>query len=238
MIRPIPDLYYELLFRDDGLEIIAGLDEAGRGAWAGPVAAGAVILPLQRADLLAVVEGVRDSKLCTARERERLDQVVREVADGVGVGMASVEEIDALGIAPATRLAMRRALEALPVAPQALLIDYVRLREVKLPQRSIVKGDQKSYSIAAASIVAKVARDRLMVALDAQHPGYGLARHKGYGTAHHQAALDDLGPCLLHRRSFSPIRERLTTVADRQLDYGQPQRVLSISPQRSQSSQR
>jgi ribonuclease HII len=216
VIRPIPDLRYEHLFRDDGLAVIAGLDEAGRGAWAGPVAAGAVILPLQRIDLQAALEGVRDSKLCTARERERLDRIVREVAEGVSVGMATVEEIDRLGIAPATRLAMRRALEALPVPPKALLIDYIRLREVKLPQRSIVKGDQKSCSIAAASIVAKVARDRLMAELDAQYPGYGLAAHKGYGTARHQAALDELGPCLLHRRSFSPIRERLIATVDPQ----------------------
>ncbi|MBN1427794.1 MAG: ribonuclease HII [Anaerolineae bacterium] len=204
-----PDLQYEYCFRDDGLEIIAGLDEVGRGAWAGPVAAGAVILPLQRVDLPDALAGVRDSKLCSARERERLDQVVRQVAEGVGIGMASVAEIDSLGIAPATRLAMRRALDALPSAPQALLIDYVRLREVALPQRSLVKGDRKSYSIAAAGIVAKVARDRLMTELDAEYPGYGLAAHKGYGTKYHQAALDELGPCVLHRRSFRPIRERL-----------------------------
>lgn len=220
MSRPVPDLYYEHLFRDDGLAFIAGLDEAGRGAWAGPVAAGAVVLPLGCLDLLAALEGVRDSKLCTPRERERLDLVVRKVADAVGVGMAAVEEIDRLGIASATRLAMRRALEALPVAPQALLIDYVRLREIKLPQRSIVKGDQLSCSIAAASIVAKVARDRLMAELDAEYPGYGLAAHKGYGTARHQAALDELGPCALHRRSFSPIRERQTAAAESQLRYG------------------
>lgn len=233
MIRPIPDLRYEHLFLDDGLTIIAGLDEAGRGAWAGPVAAGAVILPLDRVDLPAALEGVRDSKLCTARERERLDGMVREVAEGVGVGMASVEEIDAMGIAPATRLAMRRALEALPLAPQALLIDYVRLREVKLPQRSITKGDQQSYSIAAASIVAKVARDRLMAELDAEYPGYSLAAHKGYGTRRHQAALDELGPCSLHRRSFSPIRQRLTA-ADPRLCCAQPQLSLVVSPQRPQ----
>jgi ribonuclease HII len=222
--RPLPDLRYEHLLYNEGLTIIAGLDEAGRGAWAGPVAAGAVILPLERLDLPAALEGVRDSKMCTARERERLDQVVRHVAVGVGVGMAAVGEIDGLGIAPATRLAMRRALEALPLSPQALLIDYVRLHEVNLPQRSIVKGDQLSCSIAAASIVAKVARDRLMAELDDEYPGYGLARHKGYGTAQHQAALDELGPCSLHRCSFSPIRERLIAVADAQC-------VLLVSPQ-------
>jgi ribonuclease HII len=211
--RPIPDLKHEYRFRDDGLAVIAGLDEAGRGAWAGPVAAGAVILPLSRLALLDALRGVRDSKLCTARERERLNGIVREVAEAVGVGMADVEEIDALGIAPATRLAMCRALESLSVVPQALLIDYIRLPEVELPQRRIVKGDQKSFSIAAASIVAKVARDRLMVELDEQFPGYGLAAHKGYGTARHQAALDELGPCSLHRRSFMPIRERLSAAA-------------------------
>ncbi|MBN1312513.1 MAG: ribonuclease HII [Anaerolineae bacterium] len=204
---------YECCFCDDGLTVIAGLDEAGRGAWAGPVVAGAVILPLGRFDLLSVLQGVRDSKLCTARERERLEQVICDAADGVGVGAATVEEIDMLGIAPATRLAMHRALEVLPVVPQALLIDYIRLPEKALPQRSLKKGDQKSYSIAAASIVAKVARDRMMVELDEQYPGYGLASHKGYGTERHRAALDELRPCLLHRRSFAPIRERLVAVA-------------------------
>jgi len=210
--KPVPDLKHEYRFRDEGLAVIAGLDEAGRGAWAGPVVAGAVILPLERFDLLSALEGVRDSKLCTARQRERLEQVIYETADGVGVGAADVEEIDELGIAPATRLAMHRALEALPSVPRALLIDYIRLPEQALPQRSLKKGDQKSYSIAAASIVAKVARDRMMVAFDEHYPGYGLASHKGYGTEQHRTALDELGPCLLHRRSFAPIRERLAPV--------------------------
>lgn len=212
MSKAAPALGFEFRFRDEGYAFVAGLDEAGRGAWAGPVAAGAVILPLDRPDLLIALEGVRDSKLCTPHQRTRLDQAVRDVAAGVGVGMATVEEIDAVGIAPATRLAMRRALDALPVIPQALLIDYVRLREVALPQRSLTKGEWQSLTIAAASIVAKVARDRLMIALDEEHPGYGLARHKGYGTAQHQAALDALGPCPLHRRSFAPIRVRLAEI--------------------------
>lgn len=209
MSQSRPDLRVEYQFRDEGCAVIAGLDEAGRGAWAGPVAAGAVILPLERFDLIAALDGVRDSKLCTARQRTRLDGVIRDVAAGVGVGMADPSEIDAMGIAPATRLAMRRALEALPVKPDGLLIDYVRLREAALPQKSFPKGEQISLSIAAASIIAKVARDRRMVEVDQEYPDYGFARHKGYGTARHQQAIDELGPCPIHRLSFAPLRLRL-----------------------------
>lgn len=204
-----PTLEHELAFAAEGHLLIAGLDEVGRGALAGPVAAGAVILPIKRVDLPDLLQGVRDSKLCSAAEREELAQRVREFATCAEVGMASQEEIDAIGISAAARLAMRRALEALATQPQALLIDWVRLRDVNLPQRSIPKGDQRSLSIAAASIIAKVARDHLMVELDEQHPGYGFARHKGYATPAHQAAIISLGPCVLHRRSFDPIRSRL-----------------------------
>jgi ribonuclease HII len=200
-----PHLEYELALMEQGYSRIAGLDEAGRGAWAGPVMAGAAILPLDRADLLDALRGVRDSKLCTPTQRDSYYETIRAVARATAAGMASPEEIDQMGIAAATRLAMRRAVEALDVPPEALLIDWLRLREVRLPQQGIRKGDQVSLSIAAASIVAKVTRDRLMASLDAEHPGYGFARHKGYGTAAHRAALGECGPCAIHRRSFAPI---------------------------------
>lgn len=205
----VPTLDLEFAFAAEGHRLIAGLDEVGRGALAGPVAAGAVILPIDRDDLANLLHGVRDSKLCTAAEREELGLRIREVAICAEVGMASQTEIDQIGISAAARLAMRRALEALSTQPQALLIDWVRLRDINLPQRSMPKGDQRSLSIAAASIIAKVARDHLMIELDEQHPGYGFARHKGYATPAHQAAIMSLGPCNLHRRSFDPIRSRL-----------------------------
>jgi ribonuclease HII len=208
MPHPAPGLAYEHAFSERGLTLVAGLDEAGRGAWAGPVSAGAVILPLERRELQAVLKEVRDSKLCSALQRDRLFDTIQSVALAVGVGIGSVEEIEELGIVQASLLAMRRALDALPIRPQALLIDggYMRLREVGLPQRSLVRGEWHSLSIAAASIIAKVSRDRLMTELDAEYPGYGFAHHKGYGTPEHQLALRELGPCAIHRRSFKPIQ--------------------------------
>jgi ribonuclease HII len=204
-----PTLEFERVFIAQGFTLIAGLDEAGRGALAGPVAAGAVILPLDREDLEGALDGVRDSKHCTAAQRDKLYGRIQETALAAGVGLASQYEIDVMGIGPATRLAMSRALALLRQRPQALLIDWVRLRDVNLPQQSLVKGDQRSLSIAAASILAKVTRDRIMIDLDSGYPGYGFARHKGYATPDHQAAISALGPCELHRRSFDPIRTRL-----------------------------
>lgn len=206
-----PGLDFEAAFIEDGLFVIAGLDEAGRGAWAGPVSAGAVVLPLDNWDLAAELKDVRDSKLCTPRQREALYEQVVGAARASGTAFASAEEIDELGIVPATRLAMRRALEKLDPRPQALLIDgrYLRLREVSLPQRSLTRGELHSLSIAAASILAKVTRDHLMIELDAQYPEYGFAHHKGYGTPEHRAALRELGLCPVHRRSFNPMRATL-----------------------------
>ncbi len=203
----MPNLDEERRLWRQGYRHVAGLDEAGRGAWAGPVYAAAVVLPLERADLSAALAGVTDSKLLSPTRREALLDVVYEVALGVGVGWAAPDEIDALGILPATRLAMRRALEALPFYPDALLLDYVRLPDVPLPQAALPKADGRCLSVAAASIVAKVSRDRQMVALDRRYPGYGFARHKGYGTAAHRAALARLGPSPLHRMSWAPLRE-------------------------------
>jgi len=181
-----PDLTTEFELLRDGFSRIAGLDEAGRGAWAGPVIAAAVILPLQRFDLVRSLEGVRDSIT-------------------VGLGVASAEEVDQLGLIVATREAMTRALTDLCTPPEHLLIDHLRLPEVALPQTALTRGDSRVLSIAAASVIAKVARDQAMVALDASFPGYGFARHKGYGTAEHRAALKRLGPCPFHRLTYAPV---------------------------------
>ncbi len=208
--RPVtragPGLDQERALQDQGYRLIAGIDEAGRGAWAGPVYAAAVILPLERPDLRVVLNGVADSKQLTPRRREHLLQAIYDVALSVGVGTATAAEIDAVGIAPATRLAMKRAVEALFPSPEALVIDYIPLPEVALPQRALPKADQHCLSVAAASIVAKVSRDRWMVALDGQHPGYDFARHKGYGTAAHRSALAELGPSPVHRMSWAPLQ--------------------------------
>ncbi len=188
-----------------GYRRIAGLDEAGRGAWAGPVYAAAVVLPLERPDLLYLLADVRDSKQLSPRQRETLSGVIREVALAVGVGWAEVEEIDDMGILPATRLAMARAVRQLSGPVDALLIDYVSLPDVSLPQRSLPRADARCLSVAAASIVAKVERDRRMTEMDREYPGYGFASHKGYGTPQHRRALRRLGPSPLHRRAWRPV---------------------------------
>jgi len=193
-----------LLFRQ-GYALVAGIDEAGRGAWAGPVVAAAVILP-RGAMRISALHGVRDSKLLSPSQREALFARIHQAALAVGVGMASHSEIDGLGIVPATRRAMRRAIEALVPSPEALVIDAVKLADVPLPQRVLFHADALCLSVAAASIVAKVTRDRLMAELDVQHPGYCFARHKGYGTALHQQALAQLGPSAVHRMTFEPVR--------------------------------
>jgi ribonuclease HII len=174
------------------------------------VVAAAAILPLAE-DCLRVFAGVRDSKQLSAAQRERLYAVILERAVGVGVGVVSVEWIDRYNILRATRLAMQQALAGLPVRPTYLLLDALKLPAVRLPQLALIKGDARCLSIAAASVVAKVARDRLMLALDEQYPGYGFARHKGYGTLEHQRALARLGPSPAHRRTFAPVRALLET---------------------------
>ena len=211
----IPTLQFEHTFWLRGLVRIAGIDEAGRGAWAGPVVAGAVILPRVRLiktwwlnDALRALEHARDSKLLSPAQRDALYEPIRAHALAAATGCATNEEIDALGIVPATRLAMQRALAALTLAPDALLIDALRLFAIPLPQKAIIHGDQLSLSIACASILAKVTRDRMMIELDPQLPGYGFAQHKGYGTAAHQAALETLGVTRAHRVSFAPVKAR------------------------------
>jgi ribonuclease HII len=190
-----------------GFRIVAGLDEAGRGALAGPVVAAAVVLNPDRDHRSWRDAGVRDSKLLTPGQRERLFGLVQEQALAWAIGLVSASEIDRLGIVVATQKAMGLALAQLPTPPQALLIDYMRLPDEPFPQQPIPHGDQLSLSIAAASILAKVTRDQVLVSYEGAYPGYGFARHKGYGTQVHRTALALLGPCALHRCSFSPVRD-------------------------------
>lgn len=203
----VPSLLEERLFQAQGYERIAGIDEVGRGALAGPVMAGAVMLP--RSINTAWLDLVRDSKQLSPKVREELSQRIRETAVSVGIGMVECQVIDKKGIAKATRLAMKLAVAQLFPPADAILIDYFRLPEVKLPQKGVVDGDGLCLSIACASIVAKVARDHIMVELDKTYPGYGLARHKGYGTEEHLACLRHLGPCAIHRRSFQPVKDSM-----------------------------
>lgn len=193
---------------DEGFFLIAGVDEAGRGAWAGPVAAGAVILPAELdPDFFA---RVRDSKALTAAQRADLALGIRERARSSAVGFASCVEIDELGILSATRLAMSRAIHALSPFPDALLIDFVKLPSVNLRQNCPAHGDRDSLSIAAASILAKTARDDWMREVaEGAYPRYGFASHKGYGTKTHQAALERWGATPIHRMSYAPIQARL-----------------------------
>ena len=203
-----PTLDEETALLSQGYCSIAGVDEAGRGCLAGPVVAAAVILPLGD-NCQAYFEGVRDSKQLTAQARDYLYEVIMQRAVAVGVGMGSVELIDERNILQATKHAMRAAISELAIPPQALLLDALLLPDIPLPQRSIIKGDTLCLSIAAASIIAKVTRDRLMLQLHEQYPVYGFARHKGYGTEAHLAALRQYGVTPLHRRSFAPVRELL-----------------------------
>ena len=205
--RALPDLAYESELWQAGYQAIAGLDEAGRGAWAGPVVAAAVILPPHAEAINGLLGRVDDSKRLSPAQRERLAEEIGACAVAVGVGSVPAAEIDRIGILPATRLAMIQALACLAVKPDYLLLDYLTLPWVNRPQRGLPHGDALCLSIAAASIMAKVTRDRWMTAQDRAYSGYGFARHKGYGTAEHQAALARLGPSALHRVSFRPLAQ-------------------------------
>lgn len=191
-----------------GYSFIAGLDEAGRGCLAGPVVAAAVILPLDTPALLIEhLADVNDSKQLSPPTRERLYDVVMQHALAVAIGVGSVELIDERNILQATKQAMRFALAALSLTPQALLLDALLLPNIPLPQRSIIKGDARCLSIAAASIIAKVSRDRMMLQMHQDYPVYGFDQHKGYGTPAHLEALRTYGVTPHHRKTFSPIRE-------------------------------
>ena len=206
-IPAAPNLEFESVLWRQRIHLTAGLDEAGRGAWAGPVAAAAVILP-DDAKITEKLYRVRDSKELTPLERERLADRIQIYALAYATGLASAEEIDTIGILPATRIAMTRALAGLANRPDHLLIDALFLPDLAIPQTSLIKGDQRSLSIAAASILAKTARDALMRAFDHEYPPYGFARHKGYGTRSHREAIERIGPCAIHRMSFSPLKEK------------------------------
>lgn len=205
-----PDLVLELALHNEGIAIIAGVDEAGRGAWAGPVVAAAVVLPLERSNLKTELDGIRDSKLLSARQRSHWAGIILEIGAAIGVGLATAEEVDTLGLIPATRSAMTRALYELDPLPDYLLIDHILLPEFDLPQTALPRGDAIVLSIAAASIIAKVTRDNIMIEFEEHYPGYGFPRHKGYGTSAHQEALAALGPSPIHRRSFTPITSLLS----------------------------
>jgi ribonuclease HII len=197
-----PDLTIEERLWDAGWAQIAGIDEAGRGALAGPVYAAAVIIPAQPEHTRSLA-GVRDSKQMTQLQRERFEPLVKEIAVSWGVGFATAAEIDEMGILPATRLAAKRAVDALSPEPDYLITDYLKLPAIDIPQEHFIKGDARSLTIAAASVLAKTARDAHMRQLDDQFPGYEWARNKGYGTKAHRAAIQKLGKSSIHRQSFS-----------------------------------
>ena len=196
---------FERKAAESGARAIAGVDEAGRGPLAGPIVAAAVILG-------GPIDGVDDSKRLTGAQREALFSEITGGAHAVGISIVSAERIDDVGIQRANYQAMTEALQALNPAPDFALVDGFAIPGCAVPHCRIVKGDRRSCSIAAASIVAKVTRDRLLVLLDEAHPEYGFARHKGYGTAEHLEALELHGPCPAHRRSFAPLSQRLETM--------------------------
>ena len=190
-------LFYEEQKYNNGYQVICGVDEAGRGPLAGPVYAAAVVLKRGQ-----VIEGVNDSKKLSAKKREELSREIHAQALAIGIGLSTQERIDEINILQATYEAMRKAVASLSVTPSLLLNDAVTIPEVDIPQVAIVKGDARSISIGAASIVAKVYRDKMMEEYDSMYPGYGFASNKGYGSKEHIEALHRLGPCPLHRRSF------------------------------------
>ena len=201
MVETSP-LRYEKELWALGFKYIGGIDEAGRGAWAGPVAAAVVVLPAD-AGIRHPLAGVRDSKRMTPLQRERVEPIIKAEALAWAVGFSSSEEIDTMGILPATRQAVMRALELLSLSPEYLLLDYIHWPGLAKPHLALPKGESQSLSIAAASVLAKTARDSLMRNLDGQYPGYSFSRHKGYGTKRHRAALKRLGYCPSHRKSFA-----------------------------------
>ena len=205
----IPSFAEERILEAQGYQHIAGIDEAGRGALAGPVVAAAVILP--RHIDAPWQKLVRDSKQLSPARRQLLFHHIHNIAVAIGVGSVSHEVIDAQGIIRATRLAMKLAVDQLSPPAETLLIDYMHLPEVELPQKGVTDGDSLCFSIACASIIAKVTRDQLMRELDSSYPGYGLAHHKGYGTREHLACLCQLGASPIHRRSFQPVKDLIQT---------------------------
>jgi ribonuclease HII len=201
-LRILNMLNFERVLWKSGIQSVAGVDEAGTGPLAGPVVAAAVVFPPG-----TELAGIDDSKRLALEQRVEMEAVIRRTTTAIGVGLAEVGEIDRLNIYRAALLAMRRAVEALPVKPDHLLTDARVIPDISIPQNSFCKGDGINFSIAAASIIAKTYRDRLMEELEKKYPGYGFAQHKGYGTAEHQNAIRQMGPCPAHRMSFQFIRE-------------------------------
>lgn len=207
-------LAFELELWNAGKEAVAGVDEVGRGALAGPVVAAAVILPPHPLALASLLGRVDDSKRLTPRQREQLYGEVSAQALAVGVGRCEASDIDRWGIVPATRRAMALALAALSIPPDYVLLDFLTLPDVTCPQHGIPHGDALSVSIAAASIIAKVTRDRWMCEQERVYPGYGFDQHKGYATAFHRESLARIGPCAQHRMSFAPLASQSMLFAD------------------------
>lgn len=204
-----PSFAEERCFLEEGYTLTAGVDEVGRGCLAGPVVASAVILPcnIRRPWL----KEVRDSKQLTHEKREYLFSYIEETAIAVGTGVVEHTVIDTIGIGNAAKLAMKQAIEELSPPADSLIIDFFKLPEVKLPQKGVVDGDALCYSIACASIIAKVTRDLLMIELDGKYPGYGLCRHKGYGTKEHWRCIEEKGLSPIHRLSFCHLKERFAS---------------------------
>jgi ribonuclease HII len=200
-----PTTRLERALQRQGHRLIAGVDEVGRGSWAGPIVAAAVILPLERPSALRRLRAVRDSKLLPPPVRSRLFHLIIETGLDIGVGWVSHRQIDRVGVASANNLALLRAVQNLRLRPHAVLVDHFDIDGCALPQSSPSHGDAISLSIAAASIVAKVTRDSWMESCAARFPDYGFERHKGYGTLQHRGMLAQIGPCILHRRCFEPL---------------------------------
>ena len=209
VITPEQHYHYENEARNAGYKLIAGGDEAGRGPWAGPVTAAMAILPDE-----PCIVGLNDSKKLTRNQRKELFEEIKEKAVAYGIGWASVEEIDKFNILEATRLAFQRAFEQLSPQPDYVLLDFIKLPWLKLPHQAFAKGETLSASVAAASILAKEARDIEMERLALEFPEYGFDNHKGYGTAAHMEALKKYGPCKLHRMSFKPIKALLEEIKE------------------------
>ena len=207
LLPEAPNLDLEKRLWQAGLRSVAGLDEAGRGALAGPVVAAAVVFS-QNSEETARLEGIQDSKLLSAGQRRSWADEIENSVQDFGTGIATAGEIDDIGILPATRLAMSRAIGALACQPEHLLIDHILLPDLPIPQTALTKGDARSRSIAAAAVLAKVARDTLMCDLDETYPGYDFGRHKGYGTQAHRQRIQNQGPSPAHRYSFAPLREQ------------------------------
>jgi ribonuclease HII len=208
-----PNCDHENELKSQGYELIAGIDEVGRGALAGPVVASAVILP--HPANLPWLELVRDSKELTSRRRESLFDLISQEALAVGIGIVLSQVIDSINILKATKLAMMQAVEKLPQQPSFLIIDRVTLSQCSIPQRGITRGDRLCLSIACASIVAKVTRDRMMEEFDRMYPGYEFTQHKGYGTRKHISCLQKLGPSPIHRLYFAPVRNIIASQKQR-----------------------